>query len=88
MSPMPHIGEYVEKKKKSNVSWYLLSIVIGVGIFAVLLFFTKSIILIVKFAINHYIYCGIGVLILWFLISRIKKRRRKKREREYADRYR
>ena len=84
MSPMPHIGDYVEKKKKSFLGWYLLSAIVGVALFFFFLLSTKGIILVVKFAIEHWVYFGIGVLVFLILIKKIKKRRRKKLQDEYS----
>jgi hypothetical protein len=86
--PIPHIDDYKEKKEKSYASWYLLAIVIGIVFFYFLLGSTKLIILIVKFAIGHWIWFSIGVLVLLILIKKLKKRKRKKEFKEYEDRYR
>ena len=86
--PIPHIGDYREKKKRSFVSWYLLAGIVGVVIFFFFLISTKIIIFLLGFAIKHYIYFGIGVLVLLILIKKIKKSKRKKEFKEYENRYR
>lgn len=80
--PMPHIGEYREKKKKSYFSWYLLAGIVGVALFFFFLISFKVIVLVVKFAIKRWIYFAVGVLILLILIKRIKKSKRKKEIRD------
>ncbi len=87
MSPIPHFDDYKEKKE-SFASWYLLAVIVGVVIFSFLLISTKVIVFIMGFAIKHYIYFGIGVLVLLILIKKIKKRKRKKRFKEHEDSYR
>lgn len=87
MSPIPHIGDYREKKKKSYSEWYLLAGMVGVAIFLFFLLAFKVAVLVVKFAIDNLIYFGIGVLVLIYLIKKIKKRKRKK-EIKYEDSYR
>ena len=84
--PIPHIGEYKEKKE-SHANWYLLAGIVGVALFFFFLLFFKVVVLVVKFAIDNLIYFGIGVLILLFLIKKVKKNKRKK-EMRYEDRYR
>ena len=86
--PMPGIDDYKEKREKSYASWYFLAIFIGIALFYFILGSTKLIILIVKFAISHWIWFGIGVLVLLILIKKLKKGRRKKKLKEYEDRYR
>ena len=93
MSPIPHIDDYKEKREKSYTSWYLLAIFLGIALFYFLFGSIKLIILIVGFAIKHWIWFGIGILVLLILIKKLKKGRRKKKldERkleEYEDRYR
>ncbi len=85
--PIPHIGEYREKKKKSYSEWYLLAGIVGVAIFLFFLLAFKVVVLVVKFAIDNLIYFGIGVLVLLYLIKKIRKRKRKK-EIRYEDSYR
>ncbi len=84
--PIPHIGEYREKKE-SHANWYILAGMVGVALFFFFLISFKVIVLVVKFAINNWIYFAIGVLILLFLIRKIKKSKRKK-EIRYENRYR
>lgn len=86
--PIPHIGDYKEKKKKNYSSWYLLSFIIGIALFFILLFSTKLIVFIVGLAIKYWIYASIGVLVLLILIKKIKKRKRKKEFKNYEYPYR
>jgi len=86
--PIPHIDDYKEKRERSYTSWYLLAIFLGIALFYFLLGSTKLIVLIVGFAIKHWIWFGIGILVLLILIKKIKKGKRKKEFKEYEDSYR
>jgi len=86
--PIPHIDDYKEKREKSYTSWYILAVILGIVIFYVLFGSIKLIIFIVRFAIEHWIWFGIGVLVLLILIKKIKKRKIKKEFKEYEDSYR
>lgn len=86
--PIPHIDDYKEKKEKSHASWYIIAIVIGIALFYFLLGSTKLIVLIVGFAIAHWIWFGIGILIFLILIKKLKKSKRKKEFKEYDNLYR
>ena len=86
--PIPHIGEYKEKKERSYSSWYLLAGIVGVALFFFILISTKIITLIVKFAIEYWIYFGIGVLILLILIKKLRKNKKKKELERHEDLYR
>ena len=86
--PIPHIGDYKEKKKKSYSSWYLLAGIVGVALFFFFLVSTKIIIFIVGFAIKHWIYFVVGVLIFLLLIKKLRKHKRKREFKEYEDSYR
>ncbi len=88
MSPIPHIGEYKEKKNKSYFSWYLLAGIIGVAIFFFFLISFKVIVVVVGFAIKHWIYFAIGVLVLLILIRKLRKSKRKKGFKRHEDLYR
>ncbi len=86
--PIPHIGDYKEKKKKSYSSWYLLAGIVGVALFFFFLVSTKIIIFLVGFAIKHWIYFVVGVLIFLLLIKKLRKHKRKREFKEYEDSYR
>ena len=86
--PMPHIDDYREKREKSYSSWYLLAGIFGVALFFFFLISTKIIIFMIGFAIEHWIYFGIGVLIFLILIKKLRKNKRKREFKEYEDRYR
>ncbi len=91
MSPIPHIDDYKEKKE-SFASWYLLAGILGVAIFVVLLISSKVVVftvkLIVKFALEHGVYFGIGILLLLIFIKKLKKSRRLREIKESGDSYR
>lgn len=86
--PIPHIDDYKEKRERSYTSWYLLAIFFGIALFYFLLGSTKLLVLIVGFAIKHWIWFGIGILVLLILIKKLKKGKRKKEFKEYEDSYR
>ncbi len=80
------IAEYnKEKKKESYASWYLLAVIVGVALFYFFLFATKTLIIVGKFAIEHWIWFTVGVLLLLLLIKRLKK---PKEIPKYEDQYR
>ncbi len=89
--PMPHIGEYREKKQ-DNAQWYLLAILIGLAIFFIGLISTKTLIFlttfIIKIAKENTIIFGVVILILLFfkIKSRSRKKRLEARRNEYSDR--
>ncbi len=76
--PIPHIGDYKEKKKKSHMGLYLLCGIAAVIVFYSILFSTKALIFVVGFLIKNWIYGTIGVLVLLILIRKIKKMKRKR----------
>ena len=89
MSPIPHIGDYREKKKESHIGLYILSVVLGISIFLFLLLTTKVIGFLFRLAMKHGFYFIVGFLVLLILIKKIKKSRRKKEfERRNEYRYR
>ena len=83
------IGDYnKEKKKESNLHWYLLAGVFGVALFFFFLIFTKTLIFALKLVIAHWIYASIGVLVFLILIRKLKKRKEVKEITTDEDRYR
>ena len=85
--PIPGIDDYKEKKEKSYASWYFIAFLIGIALFYFLLGSTKLITLIIKFAIEHWMWFIVIVLILLFLISRFKKIKRKREFKRYEHSY-
>ncbi len=85
--PMPHPDDYREKKE-SYLSWYLLAVMIGVGLFVLFFIFIKSSIFIVKLAIAHWIWFTVGTLILLILIKKLKKPKVIKEVERYENQYR
>ncbi len=85
--PIPHPDDYREKKE-SYLSWYLLAAMLGVSLFIFLLISTKTLIFVIKLAIEHWIWFSVGTLILLILIKKSKKRKAKKEVEKYENQYR
>jgi len=85
--PMP-LPEYKEKKV-DNSSWYLLAIMIGIGIFLLSLGLTKGVAFIISSLIGlakgRTFYFIVGVVILFLIIRKLIK---KKKEEIPKDEYR
>ena len=83
------IGEYnKEKKKESYLNWYLLAVMIGVGLFILFFVSIKTTIFVVKLVIKHWIWFSIGTLIILILIKKSKKPKVIKEVQRYEDQYR
>jgi len=78
--PMPHIGDYVEKKVDHS-NYYFMAMLVGVGLFLAILGITKGLTFlissIIKLARGRIFYFIIGVLILLILVRKFTKKKKK-----------